>query len=155
MRSVTKTVIFWAVIAVSAFLLWQVVRSGASDQHTPEISYSRFVSQVAAGQISKVTIAGSVARGYDTKGNSFRVIVPPNQSMMLQALQEHGVEIWFKETPEQGWPTWIMNLLPLILLAALWVFMIRQMQTAGQVRAAAQRTSGSSSSPDPQPRFGP
>lgn len=137
-RSV-KAVVFWAVIAVSAFLLWRVVKSSPSDQRTPEISYSRFVSQVADGQISKVTIAGSVVRGYDTKGSSFRVIVPPNQSMMLQALEEHGVEIWFKETSEQGWPTWIMNLAPLVLLAALWFFMIRQMQTAGRVRAAAQR----------------
>jgi cell division protease FtsH len=150
-----KTVVFWAVIVVSAFLLWQVVKSGANEPRTPEISYSQFVSQIASGQISKVTIAGSVVRGYDTKGASFRVIAPPNQSTMLESLQEHGVEIWFKEAPEQGWPNWIMNLMPLVLLAALWFFMIRQMKTASRVRTAAQGVSNSTSSPESQPRFGP
>jgi cell division protease FtsH len=30
-----------------------------------------------------------------------------------------------------GWPSWLFNLAPIILLAALWFFMIRQMQTGG------------------------
>jgi cell division protease FtsH len=150
-RSV-KAVIFWAVIAVSALLLWQVVKSGADNQRAPEISYSRFVSQVADGQIGKVTIAGSVVRGYDTKGGSFRVIVPPNQSPMLEVLQQHGAEIWFKETPEQGWPSWMLNLAPLVLLAALWFFMIRQMQRR---RSVGEGPSGSTPAQASPPRFGP
>jgi cell division protease FtsH len=155
MNRTLKTLIFWMVIVVSAFLLWQSVRSGANEKSAPEISYSQFLSQIANNEISKVTIAGSVVHGYDAKGASFRVIAPPNQSVMLESLQEHGAEIWFKETPEQGWSNWIMNLLPLVLLAALWFFMIRQMKTASQARAVAQRVSGSTSSPESQPRFGP
>ena len=155
MSSVAKTVIFWAVIIVSAFLLWQVVKGGPDNQRTPEISYSQFVSQVADGQISKVAITGSVVRGYDTKGGSFRVIAPPNQSMMLQTLEEHGVEVWFKETPEQGLPNWLLNLAPMVMLAALWFFMIRQMNRASRLRASAQPVPGSTLPQDSQPRFGP
>jgi len=128
MNSVVKTVVFWMVIVVSATLLWQVVKTGSTAQAAPEISYSDFSARVASGQVSKVTIAGSVVRGSDAKGSSFRVIAPSNQAVMLDALQQHGVEIWFKETPGQGWPSWILNLAPLILLGALWFFMIRQMQ---------------------------
>src|SRR5580700_101760 len=89
MNSVVRTVLFWAVIVVSAFLLWQVVRSGSSAQPVPEISHSDFLSRIASGQVGRVIIMG------------------------------------------QGWPNWILNLAPLILLAALWFFMIRQMQTGG------------------------
>lgn len=128
MNNVVKPVIFWTVIVVSAILLWQVVKSGNSAQVAPEISYSDFLARVAKDQVSRVTIAGSVVRGTDAKGSPFRVIAPANQSAMLDILQQHGVDIWFKEAAEQGWPSWILNLAPLLLLGALWFFMIRQMQ---------------------------
>ncbi|MBI1741147.1 MAG: ATP-dependent metallopeptidase FtsH/Yme1/Tma family protein [Acidobacteriales bacterium] len=147
-----KTAVFWVVIVVSAFLLWQVVRSGGSAPADPEISYSAFLARIANGQVSKVTIAGSVVRGHDPKGASFRVIAPLNQSAMLDALQQHGVDIWFRESPEQGWPTWVLNLAPLVLLAALWFFMIRQMQKSNRLRATGQTSTPSS---DSRPRFGP
>jgi cell division protease FtsH len=152
MNKATKTVLFWAVIVASAFVLWQVVRSGNSAQAAAEISYSEFLGRVANGQVSKVTIAGSVVRGADAKGGSFRVIAPSNQSSMLEVLQQHGVEIWFKETPEQGWPSWILNLAPLVLLAALWFFMIRQTQTRRSVGAGPPSSAPPQGS---QPRFGP
>jgi cell division protease FtsH len=128
MNMTVRTVLFWAVIVVSAILLWQVVRTGSTAQPVPEISYSEFLTRVASGQVSRVTIAGSVVHGFDAKGGSFRVIAPSNQAAMLDALHQHGAEIWFKGVPEQSWPSWILNLLPLILLAALWFFMIRQIQ---------------------------
>jgi len=152
MNTVAKTVIFWAVIVVSAFLLWQVVRSGGPTQTVPEISYSEFLGRIASGQVSKVTIAGSVVHASDAKGGSFRVIAPSNQSAMLEVLQQQGVEIWFKETPEQGWPNWILNLAPLVLLAALWFFMIRQMQRR---RPVGVGPSSSTPGQESQPRFGP
>lgn len=102
MSKTIKAVIFWATIVVSATLLWQVVKSGANapTRQVSEISYSRFLAQVADGQVSRVTIAGTVVRGTDNKGGGFRVIVPSNQTAMIDALQQHGVEIWFRETPE-------------------------------------------------------
>lgn len=132
-----RAVLFWIVIVISAFLLWQSVRTGSSAPGEPEISYSDFLARIASGQVSKVTIAGSEVRGRDAKGNGFRVIGPPNQTAMLETLQQHGVEIWFKEQPPQGWPSWILNLAPLILLAALWFFMIRQMQIRSRRMGAA------------------
>jgi ATP-dependent Zn protease len=71
---------------------------------------------------------------------------------MLDALQQHGVEIWFRETPEQGWPNWILNLAPLVLLAALWFFMIRQMQKR---RSGGDGPSSSTPPQESKPRFGP
>jgi cell division protease FtsH len=152
MNTVVKTVVFWIVIVASAFLLWRTVKSPGPSQTVPEISYSDFLARVASGQVSKVTIAGSVVRGSAANGGSFRVVVPPNQFAMLQALEQHGVEVWFRETPEQGWPTWILNLAPLILLAALWFFMIRQMQRR---RSAGAEPPNFTPPQETKPRFGP
>ena len=147
-----KASVFWMVIVVSAFLLWQTVKSGGSAQAIPEISYSDFLARIASGQVSSVTIGGNVVRGLDAKGRSFRVIAPATQTPMLDALQQHGVEIWFKETPDQGWPSWILNLAPLILLGALWFFMIRQMQ---RKRSTGDAPSSSIPPQESKPRFGP
>lgn len=141
-----RAVLFWIVIVVCAFLLWQSVKTGNSAPAEPEISYSDFLARIANGQVSKVTIAGSEVRGHDAKGNGFRVIGPPNQDAMLETLQQHGVEIWFKQQPAQGWPSWILNLAPLILLAALWFFMIRQMQIRSRRMGAGGGAPNSSGS---------
>jgi cell division protease FtsH len=151
MNRAIRAIIFWLVIAGSAFVLWQTVKSPGSARAISEISYSEFLARVAGGQVNKVTIAGSVVQGSDAKGGTFRVIAPANQTAMLDALQERGVDIWFKENPEQGWPNWILNLAPLILLGALWFFMIRQMQR----RCSGGEGSVSyTPSQDGKPRFG-
>ncbi len=152
MSSVAKTVIFWAVIVLSAFLLWQSVKAGPDNQRAPEISYSEFVARIASGQVSRVTIAGSVVHGFDAKGVSFLVYAPYNSSAMLEALQQHGVEIWFKGAPEQSWPNRIGNLAPLVLLAGLWFFMIRQVQRR---RSTGEGPPNPTSPQASQPRFGP
>ena len=151
MNSVGKAVLFWAVIVVSAFLLWQTVKSGSTARVVPAISYSDFLARVASGQVSSVTIIGSVVTGLDAKGSSFRVIAPANQTAMLDALQQHGVDVWFKETTEQGWPSWILNLAPLVLLAGLWFFMIRQVQNR---RLGSNGPTTSVPTQDSNPRFG-
>jgi cell division protease FtsH len=129
-NSGVKNLVFWAVIILSAFLLWQVVRTNPTEQKTPEISYSDFLSQVEAGNVAKVTVARNEVYGRYRDNGSFRVIVPASQEGMIQALHQKGVEIWFRDVAGGDWATWLMNLAPLVLLAALWFFMIRQLRSA-------------------------
>jgi cell division protease FtsH len=133
-----KTVVFWAVIIVSAFVLWQVARTGSSAPAEPEVSYTDFLARIDSGQVSKVTIAGNIVHAQDTKGGRFRVVAPANQTVMMELLQQKGAEIWLKDTPEGNWSTWLMNLAPLILLGALWFFMIRGLRKAGRSRSPEQ-----------------
>jgi cell division protease FtsH len=129
MDSTVKTVVFWFVIVLSATLLWQVVKGGNATTAIPEISYSEFLSLVDAGNVVKVTVSRNQINGVYRDQRGFRLFAPASQEGMLQELRQKNVEIWFKDsTLEGGWPNWILNLAPLILLAALWFFMIRQMQ---------------------------
>jgi len=124
-----KALVFWIVILVSAFLLWQTVKAGSNPQSTPEISYSEFLSRVAAAKVAKVTIAGNQVTGTDRDGSPFRVIAPSSKDALVDALQRQGVEIWFKDVAEGSVPLQLLGTwAPLILLAALWFFMIRQLK---------------------------
>jgi cell division protease FtsH len=152
MNSTLKTMIFWAVIVLSAFLLWQSVKSRVPTQAVTEISYSDFMTRVEKGHLSRVTIAGSEITAVDVTGGVLRVIAPPNQTAMLDSLRQHQVAIWFKEKPEQSRLSWLLNLAPLILLGALWFFMIRQIQKR---RSGGDGPSAYTPTQQSDPRFGP
>jgi ATP-dependent Zn protease len=112
--------------AVVAILVVQVIRAGKASPPPPEISYSSFLSRVVEGQVSKVVITGIDVLGYETKGGAFRVIAPPNQSAMLDVLQQHGVEVWFRDASGRSWPYWLLNCTPLILMIVLWILLVRR-----------------------------
>jgi len=123
---VVKRAVFWLVIVIATFLLWQVVKSDPNTQKIPEISYSEFLSKVETGTVSKVIISKNQIDGRYRDERSFRVTAPTSQEGMLQILHQKGVEIWFRDAPSEDWSTRVMNFVPLILLGALWFFMIRQ-----------------------------
>src|SRR5207248_19138 len=54
-----------------------------------------------------------------------------NYPEMIKNLRDKGVNIKVKDKSVNGWPTYLLNLSPLILFAALWFVMNRQMQTGG------------------------
>ena len=61
---------------------------------------------------------------------------------MYKKLTEKGVPYSFKDISNGTWPSWILNLLPLVLLGALWFFMIRQMQTGGNKALVVRQEPG-------------
>jgi cell division protease FtsH len=121
-------IVFCLFVAVSAALLWQVVRSGPSSNRSPEITYSTFIEEAEAGKIARVSIVGSRIEGEYRDGHgAFRLTGPNNPGVYLSILQNNSVEIRFKDgTTENVALQLIGSWAPLILLAALWFFMTRQ-----------------------------
>jgi cell division protease FtsH len=130
-NSTVKTVVFWLVIVVSAFLLWTVVKQGSAGQKDREVNFSQFMSDVDQGKVVEVTIIGMEIRGKQNDNSLFHTTVPANYPDMIKTLRDKGVAITVKDISNGSWPSWLLNLAPLVLLAALWFFMIRQMQTGG------------------------
>jgi cell division protease FtsH len=130
-NSTVKTVVFWLVIVLAGVLLWQVVKGANSGAKEREINYSEFMSQVDQNNVSEVTVLGADVHGkFKSDKATFHVIVPPNYSEMYKPMRDHGVNITVKDAAGGSY-TWLINLLPFALLAALWFIMIRQMQTGG------------------------
>ena len=131
MNSTVKTIVFWLVIVLSAFLLWEVVRASNSGQKEKEVNFSQFLNDVDQGQVKEVTITGQEVRGkYRNDNSGFHLTAPANYPDMIKMLKDKGVIINIRDINSGSW-TWLINLAPLALLAALWFFMIRQMQTGG------------------------
>jgi cell division protease FtsH len=128
MNSTVKAVVFWFVIVMSAFLLWQVVRSGDYTIKIREIGYSYFLSDVESGKVAEITLSKNRVDGKYQDGTAFRVTVPTSQEGMLQTLRQHSVNILVRDVPNGDWATYLQNLAPLVLLAVLWFFMVRQIK---------------------------
>src|SRR5947209_1029454 len=105
---------------------------GGGGQKEKEINFSQFMTDVDQGNIKEVTLTGVVVHGQYRNDNSVvHTTVPQNYPDMIKTLRDKSVNITIKDISIGSWPTWLLNLAPLILLAALWFFMIRQMQTGG------------------------
>jgi cell division protease FtsH len=131
-NSTVKTVVFWLVILVSAFLLWQVVKGANSGPKDKEPIYSQFLADVEQGKVKEVTITGMEVRGKYLDNTSFHTTAYANDSNLMKTLQDKGVNITIRDVSSGSWPLQLLGTwAPLILLAALWFFMIRQMQTGG------------------------
>ncbi|HET9407978.1 MAG TPA: ATP-dependent zinc metalloprotease FtsH [Candidatus Sulfotelmatobacter sp.] len=132
MNSTVKTVVFWLVIIVSALLLYQVIQAGRSSQKDKEINFSEFMTDVDAGHVHEVTVDGMQVKGKLTDGSAFHTTAPSNYPDMIKMLRDKGVVMNFRDVNSGSWPLQLLGTwAPLILLGALWFFMIRQMQTGG------------------------
>jgi len=132
-NSTVKTVVFWLVIGLSALLLWQVVKTSSTGQKEKEVNFSHFMADVDQGNVSEVTLLGMEVRGkYRNDNSGFHTTVPANYPDMIKTLRDKGVNITIRDVTNGSWPIQLLGTwAPLILLGALWFFMIRQMQTGG------------------------
>ena len=132
MNSTVKTVVFWLVIGISALLLWQVIKMGRDGQKDKTVNFSQFLSDVDQGNVKEVTILGQEVSGKYRDNSAFHTIIPPGYSEMYKTLNDKHVEVTVKDINNGSWPLQLLGTwAPLLLLGALWFFMIRQMQTGG------------------------
>ncbi|HMJ22944.1 MAG TPA: ATP-dependent zinc metalloprotease FtsH [Terriglobales bacterium] len=133
MNSTVKTVVFWLVIVLSAVLLWQVMKAGSVGRKDKEVNFSQFLTDVDQGNVKEVTITAQEVRGkYRNDNSSFHTTAPANYPDMIKMLRDKGVSMNIRDITSGSWPLQLLGTwAPLILLAALWFFMIRQMQTGG------------------------
>jgi cell division protease FtsH len=133
-NSTVKTVLFWLLIGVSALLLWEVVKNARDGQKDQELTVTQFMGDVDQNNVREIEVNGMEVRGKHRDGSQFHTTAPTNYFTpdMLKNLQSKGVVIKFRDINSGSLPLTLLGTwAPLILLGALWFFMIRQMQTGG------------------------
>jgi cell division protease FtsH len=131
-NSTVKTVVFWVVIVLSAALLWTVIQNGRNSQKDVEVNFTQFMSNVDQGTVQEVTVDGMQVKGKKKDGSAFHTTAPANYPDMIKVLRDKGVNLTFRDANNGSFTLQLLGTwAPLILLGALWFFMIRQMQTGG------------------------
>jgi cell division protease FtsH len=133
-NSTVKNVLFWLLIAISAVLLWTVVKSARDGQKDTELHSTQFMSDMDQNAIQEFTVNGMEVRGKLRNGSLFHTTAPVNYFTpeVMKDLRAKGVDVKFTDVNSGSLPLQLLGTwAPLILLGALWFFMIRQMQTGG------------------------
>jgi cell division protease FtsH len=129
LNTFTKNLTLWLVISLMMILLFQIFKR--ETRPTGQLSYSQFLNMVEQGDVSRVTIQGDKISFSSNQGQSFKTFAPKDLEL-IKILRMRGIEISAK--PDESSP-WYMTILvswfPMLLLIAVWIFFMRQMQVGG------------------------
>lgn len=132
MNSTVKTIIFWVFVFACLVLLWQVFEKSTGGGKDQEIAFSQFLQDAQQGQISDVTILGSEVHGHFKSDKSqFHVTLPANYPHIYDVLADNKVSVTVKDQQGSAWLSILIQFSPVIIIGALWFFMLRQMQSGG------------------------
>jgi cell division protease FtsH len=132
-NSTVKSILFWVFILACLVLLWQIVQKSTSNGKDQEISFSTFMDDARQGQVQDVVISNSTVTGHyrNNQNASFHTTVPANYPDMFKTLQDNKVSITVKDTQGNSWLPLLLQFSPILIIGAVWYFMIRQMQSGG------------------------
>jgi cell division protease FtsH len=129
LNAFSKNLTLWLVISLILILLFQIFKKETTQ--TGQLSYTEFLNMVERGDVVQVTIQGDKVSGITNQGRAFRTFAPKDLEL-IKILRDRNIEITAK--PEESSP-WYMTVLvswfPMILLIAVWIFFMRQMQVGG------------------------
>ena len=123
-----------AIIAVIVILGLILVQSWLGvEREQNEVSYSLFRDMVAGGQITSVLVTAN-NRGVGTMldGRTIVVQLPVDKALFEPLLLEHNVELLYEQPANRGWILSLVGMFfPIILLVAVWVYIMRKTQQGG------------------------
>ncbi len=125
-----KNLAMWAVIVFLTIGLYNMFKNPQGSITTKNtIIFSEFLSEVDNGRVVKVEIKGNSIKGILSDGSIFTTYSPDDPNL-IEKLSNKGVSI--SAVPlEEKMPSILGVLLswfPMLLLIAVWIFFMRQMQ---------------------------
>jgi len=125
-----KNMLFWLVAGILVITLWSVFQ--AREMSSADIPFSRFIDDVEAQRVEKVTIDGvNVTGRYRSDGAAFKTIIPSQYDGLVPVLRQNKVDITVKDANRATWLSVLFTWSPLLLIVVFWFFFMRQMQAGG------------------------
>lgn len=128
MNQISKNLIIWAGIVAALLLFFNFFGDGSNQTPPSELPYSEFLHKIEAKAVQQVVIRGASLNGTLNDGSPF-VSYSLRDHDIIKRLQDANIP--FKEMPMEdgnGFWSFILHSLPMIILIAIWIFALRQMQ---------------------------
>jgi cell division protease FtsH len=130
LNNIVKNIAIWLIVALVLMTVFN--QFGIKKADETQVVYSQFIQEVKEGRIAKVTIDGRVLRGVTNDGKRFNTYAPSDPWLVSDLLKNNVV---VEAKPDEE-PSLLMNIFvswfPMLLLIAVWVFFMRQMQGGGR-----------------------
>lgn len=129
MNQFYKNIALWLVISLVMILLFNMMTQ--QDQQQEAVSYTTFVSALDEGRVQDVLIQGPNIEGTYQDGSRFKTFAPSDPNLISE-LRQHDIVIEAKPEEDRSfWMTMLVSWGPILLLIAVWIFFMRQMQGGG------------------------
>lgn len=132
--NIFKNLMLWLVVFVAIFAMYQFINTPRSTYS--EISYSEFLSQVEDENVENLEFGENVIKGkFKDKSigepdSNFKTVGPASEDLLAR-LESKDISFKFTEKKESSLTQILINWAPLLILVALMVFFMRQIQTGG------------------------
>ncbi len=132
MNYVGKNIVLLAIIAISLFVLFNLFQTQGSRGQNPEISYSELLADASAGNVKDVTVKGDQVFGKLADGKQFMAYVPRNADVSSKLIDKNvAVKVAPDDSNSPSIFSVLLNWFPILLLAGIYIFFLRQMQSGG------------------------
>ncbi|MEX6632414.1 ATP-dependent zinc metalloprotease FtsH [Hyphococcus lacteus] len=128
-----RNLLIWGLVIVLFVVALQLFEFSSPGPQPEELSYSEFVQRIEAGQVLNADVARGQVTGQLNDGVDFVTTIPEDgQTAIAERLDDAGVAT--KIQKEEELPlllSLLINILPLLIFLAFFLFIMRQMQGAG------------------------
>ncbi|KAA0914658.1 ATP-dependent zinc metalloprotease FtsH [Aquicoccus porphyridii] len=122
-----RNIAFWVVLFLLILALFNLFSGGGNTLQSREISYSEFVRAVEQDRVSSVTLDGEQVRYRADDGQDY-VTIKPEDAEVTQLLIDRNIPVKAESQQQSGFQTFILSLLPFLLLIGVWIYFMNRMQ---------------------------
>ncbi|MRU16137.1 ATP-dependent metallopeptidase FtsH/Yme1/Tma family protein [Roseovarius sp. A21] len=126
-----RTIAFWLMLFLVILTLFNLFSGSGNTLQSKSIPYSEFVTAVEGGDVSKVTLDGENVRFRGADGQEY-VTVKPEDAEITQTLIDQGIPVDAEPQEQSGFQTFLISLLPFLLLIGVWIYFMNRMQGGGK-----------------------
>ena len=134
MNSTVKHLLIWVFTVAVLLLGWKFVTMNMGSSHDTKISESQMQTDIDAGKVAEMSMDGNEVSGtYKDGKQTFHTVVTPSfmDRTEEQDIRAHGATLTVKDPDGKAWLGVLIQFLPIAVLLALFLFMMRQMQSGG------------------------
>ncbi|MEM9130061.1 MAG: ATP-dependent zinc metalloprotease FtsH, partial [Pseudomonadota bacterium] len=126
-----RNIAFWLVLFLLILALFNLFNGSNTNLQSQSIPYSEFVEAVEQGEVARVVLDGENVRFQRDNGSNFSTI-KPQDAEITKLLIENSVPVSAEAQEQSGFQSFLMTLLPFVLLIGVWIYFMNRMQGGGR-----------------------
>ncbi|MEC8572144.1 MAG: ATP-dependent metallopeptidase FtsH/Yme1/Tma family protein, partial [Pseudomonadota bacterium] len=126
-----RNIAFWVVLFVLVLALFNLFSGSGSTMQSRERTFSDFVSAVENGNVSTVTLDGEQVRYTTSDGQNF-ITIKPGDAEVTSLLIQNDIPVRAEKQQQSGFQSFLLTLLPFLLLIGVWIYFMNRMQGGGK-----------------------
>ncbi|MBS1300847.1 ATP-dependent zinc metalloprotease FtsH [Loktanella sp. SALINAS62] len=125
-----RNIVFWVVLFLLVLTLFNLFSSPGTGMNNAK-SYSEFVSAVENDGVASVTLDGEQVRYRGTDGRDY-VTIKPSDAEVTSLLIAEDIPVTAQSQEQSGLTSFLIGLLPFVLLIGVWIYFMNRMQGGGK-----------------------